>query len=399
MQLKSAKRTALLLRQLTVYIIYFVTLAAINLANVFAGRMNTWNIYRSIFWHFVKHDDIYKAYPAEFGDQYQYSPSFPALLAPFASFPNYVGYFLWNNVSMLLIPFLIFKFRHFTIKQKAIICYIGLLEMLVCLQGTQTNVMIANLILLSFLCFENKQQWLAAFALAAGIYIKVYPAVAVSLFLLYPDKLKFLSKFFIAMVVLGALPLIIYSPAELVTMYQKWFVIMKEDSGVIPGSISLTGVMQAYFHISDASKLIVQITGIAIFCLMYIRTNLFKEYYYRIYFLCSILIWVTLFNHVSEITSYAIAICGVGVWMVHQKQTKAMKICIALFVLVATVLSMDPTPRFILNYIYDHSLKSLPYAVIWLCILYQMLTKKKEFFQPHDEQLIKDKTNIAELIS
>ena len=44
--------------------------------------------------------------------------------------------------------------------------------MLVCLQGTQTNVMIANLILLSFLCFENKQQWLAAFALAAGIYIR-----------------------------------------------------------------------------------------------------------------------------------------------------------------------------------------------------------------------------------
>ncbi len=395
MLVNSSPKTAILLKQKTVYIIYFVTLAALNIANVFAGRMNTWNIYRSVFWHFIKHEDIYKPYPAEFGDQYQYSPSFPVLLAPFASLPNYVGYFLWNNVSMLLIPFLIFKFRLFTVKQKAIVCYIGLLEMLVCLQGTQANVMIANLILLSFLSFENKQQWLAAFALAAGIYIKVYPVVAVSLFFLYPDKIKFLFKFFIAMVVLGALPLIIFSPAELVAMYQKWFIVMREDPGVIPGSISLTGVMQAYFNISDASKLIVQITGIAIFCLMYIRTNLFKEYYYRIYFLCSILIWVALFNHVSEITSYSIAICGVGFWLVHQKQTKAMKIFIPLFVLIATVLSMDPTPRFILNYIYEHSLKSLPYTGIWLCIMYQMLTKRKEFFQLADGHDMKGTPDTA----
>ena len=380
------KKKDFFLRQKTVYIIYFITLAAINMATVLSGRMNTWNIYRSVFWHFVKHDDIYTAYPAEFGDQYQYSPSFPMLFAPFASLPYYIGYFFWNNLSMLLIPFLIFKVKHFSVQQKAIVCYIGLIEMLVCLQGTQANVMIANLILLSFLAFENKQQWLAAFALAAGIYIKVYPIVAVSLFLLYPDKLKFCYKFFCAMTILGALPLIIFSPVELLMMYKKWFIIMKDDPGIIPGSISLTGILQAYFNISDASKLFVQLVGVAIFCLMYIRINLFKEYYYRVYFLCSILIWVALFNHVSEITTYCIAICGVGFWFVHQKQTKAMKICMLLFVLVATVLSIDPTPRFIIKYIYEHSLKTLPFTFIWVCILYQMLTKKKDFFKLPSQQ-------------
>ena len=386
MQLFSPKKIALLLQQRTVYIIYFITLAAINLATVFAGKMNTWNIYRSVFWHFVKHDDIYVSYPAEFGDQYQYSPSFPMLFAPFAGLPYYLGYFVWNNLSMLLIPFLIFKFKYFFNQKKAIVCYIGLVEMLVCLQGTQTNVMIANIILLSFLSFENKQQWLAAFALAGGIYIKVFPIVAVSLFLLYPDKVKFLFKFFVAIVIVGALPLIIFSPAELGIMYSKWFVIMKEDPGVIPGSISLTGMLQAYYNISDSSKLIIQFIGVLIFCLMYIRTNLFKEYYYRIYFLCSILIWVALFNHVSEITTYSIAICGVGFWFIHQKQTKAMKIFILLFVLVATVLSIDPTPRFIINYIYEHSLKTLPFAIIWFLILYQMLTKKQAFFKLSSQQ-------------
>lgn len=386
MPLFSTKKLGFFLQQRTVYIIYFITLAAINLATVFAGKMNTWNIYRSVFWHFVKHDDIYVPYAAEFGDQYQYSPSFPMLFAPFACLPYYLGYVFWNNLSMLLIPFLIFKFKHFSTQKKAIVCYIGLVEMLVCLQGTQTNVMIANLILLSFLSFENKQQWLAAFALAAGIFIKVFPIVAVSLFLLYPDKVKFLFKFFVAIVIVGALPLIIFSPAQLGIMYSKWFIIMKEDPGVIPGSISLTGMLQAYFNISDSSKLIVQLIGVAIFCLMYIRANLVKEYYYRIYFLSSILIWVALFNHVAEITSYSIAICGVGFWFIHQKQTKSIKLFMLIFVLVATVLSIDPTPRVIINYIYEHSLKTVPFAIIWFCILYQMLTKNQEFFKLTSQQ-------------
>ena len=376
----SLKQKTLLLRQKTIYVIYFVTINAMNIAALPTTKMNTWNIYRSVFWHFVQHDDIYKPYPAEFFDQYQYSPSFPALFAPFAGLPYYLGYFFWNNLSMLLIPFLVFKFKHFSVQKKAVVCYIGLIEMLVCLQGTQSNVMIANLILLAFLSFENKQQWIAAFALAVGTYSKIYPIVAVSLFLLYPDKLKFVFKFIVAMLVVGLLPLFIFSPSELILMYKKWFQLIAEDRGLIPGSISLTGLLQAYFNISDFSKLIVQFAGIVIFCLMYLRTNLFKEYYYRIYFLCSILIWVALFNHVSEITTYCISIIGVGFWFIHQKQSRAMNIFMLVFILVATVLSIDPTPRFIIKYIYEHSLKSLPFAGIWFYIMYQMLTKKQPFF-------------------
>ena len=377
----SPKKMALLLRQKTIYIIYFVTINAMNIAALPTNKMNTWDIFRSTFWHFIHHDDIYTLYPADFSDQYQYSPSFPLLFAPFASLPYYIGYFIWNNLSMLLIPFLIFKFKHFSTQKKAVVCYIGLIEMLVCLQGTQSNVMIANLILLAFLSFENKQQWLAAFAIAAGTYVKVFPIVAASLFLLYPDKLKFVFKFIVALVVLGALPLIIFSPVELALMYRKWFDIIVADQGDNSGRISLTGMLQVYFDTSNLSKLIIQIVGIAVFCLMYIRTNLFKEYYYRIYFLCSILLWVTLFNHVSEIFTYSIAICGVGFWFIHQRQCKNMNIFILLFVLVATVLSIDPTPRFIIKYIYEHSLKALPFTCIWFCILYQMLTKNNGFFK------------------
>ena len=381
MQVISAKKTAFFLQQKAVYIIYFIAINAMNIAALPTSKMNTWNIFRSSFWHIIKHDDIYTMYPAEFFDQYQYSPSFPLLFAPFASLPYYIGYFFWNNLSMLLIPFLIFRFKNFSTQKKAIVCYIGLIEMLVCLQGTQSNVMIANLILLAFLSFENKQQWLAAFAIAAGTYVKIFPIIAASLFLLYPDKLKFVLKMIVALLVLGALPLMIFSTAELGLLYKKWFDIIVADQGDNSGRISLTGMMQVYLHLSNFSKLIIQIIGILIFCLMYIRTNLFKEYYYRIYFLCSVLLWVTLFNHVSEIFTYSIAICGVGFWFIHQKPGRNMNIFILFFVFIATVLSIDPTPRVIIKYIYEHSLKALPFTLIWLCIIYQMLSKKQDFFK------------------
>ena len=385
--MKFLLKSSFWLSQKTVYAVYFLTINAMNFAALPTSKMNTWNIFRSSFWHMIKGEDIYVMYPAEFFDQYQYSPSFPLLFTPFGSLPYYLGYFLWNNLSMLLIPFLIFKIKNFTITQQALVCYIAIIEMLVCLQGTQSNVMIANLIILAFLSFENKNQWLAAFAIAAGFYIKAFPIVAVSLFFLYPNKLKFIAKFILAMLVLGALPLLFFTPSEFGMLYKKWFDIIVADSDDNIGRISITGMLQVYFHISNFGKIVTQIIGVGVFCLMYWRTNLFKEFYYRLYFLCSILLWVTIFNHVSEIFSYSIAICGVGLWCVHQKQSKAMNYFMLCFVLFATVLSIDPTPRFIIKYIYGHGLKSLPFIQVWLYILYQMLTKDKSFFQLKNDNI------------
>lgn len=380
MQAISANKTAFFLKQKTVYIIYFLTINAMNIASVVSGRMNVWKIFRYSFSHLRQHTDLYAAYPQEHFDLYLYSPSFPVMFTPFALLPNYIAYFLWNNMSMLLMPFVIFKLKGISVQKKCLICYIALLDMLTCLQGTQTNVMICVLMVLAFLSFENKNSWIAAFAIAAGFYIKIYPVLAASLFLLYPDKIKFIFRFIVAMIILGALPLLFIRPPELVGLYHNWINELVLDQKDNMGKISLTGLMQSYFNISDFSKLIVQILGVLVFCLMYIRQQLFKQYYYRLYFLCALLIWVTVFNHASEIYGYAIAIWGVGIWYTHQKSSRAMNVFICLFVFFATVLSIDPTPHIILDYIYAHGLKSLPFFLIFCVIVWQMLSKPAGFF-------------------
>jgi Glycosyltransferase family 87 len=380
MQELSNRKTTFWLQQKTIYIIYFLVINALNIQSILAHKMNVWKIFRQGVFHLYQHQNLYALYPKEYDDFYLYSPSFAAFFAPFSILPNYVAYFLWNNISMLLLPFLIFKIKGIEAHKKSIICYIALLEMATCLQGTQTNAIIAGLMLLTFLSFENKNYWLAALAITIGFYIKIYPIITASLFLLYPNKTNFLCKLIVAMVAIAILPLLFIKPNELYIQYQNWIQLLVEDQGDNNGRISVTGLLTSYFSISNNGKLIVQILGVAIFCLMYLKTNLYKSYYYRLYFLCAILIWVTIFNHASEIYGYAIAIWGVGIWYALQKPSKALNIFMVLFIFFGTVLSIDPTPHIILDYIYGHGLKALPFAIMFGVIVWQMLRGKSAVF-------------------
>ena len=374
------------LKKSVIYIIYFLGINALNIQSAIIGRMNVWKIFRYGFFHLKNHQDLYLFYPNEYFDSYLYSPTFPVLFAPFSLLPNYVAYFLWNNLNMLLVPFLIYKIKGISDEKKAIVCYIALIEILTCLQGTQTNVIIGCLMLLSFLSFEKKHYWVAAFAIAAGFYLKIYPLITASLFLFYAHKGKFIFKLIISLLILGLLPLFFITPTELYLQYQNWFRELTLDSTDNGDRISLTGLLHVYFNISGYGKLIVQFAGVGILFLPFLRRGLFKEYFYRYYFLCALFIWVVLFNHASEIYGYAIAILGVGLWYVHQKQNRAMTVFIILFIFFASVLSIDPTPQFISRYIYHHSLKTIPYTIILGIILFQMLSKKPSFFTRPEEK-------------
>jgi len=369
------------LNKRAVLLTFFLTLNAINIPTVINGKMNNWKIFSYAYYHLTNHQDMYAAYPDQYFDLYLYSPPFGVLFAPFSLLPFYIGYFVWNNFSVLIIPLLIFRLKGITDHKKYLICYIALIEILTCMQGTQTNVMIAALMLLAFISFEEDNYWIAAFAIAAGTYIKIYPIITASLFLLYPHKLKFLLRLALAFILLGALPLLFVSLKELLWQYKNWFRVLATDQKDNYGKISLTGLFQVYFIISDLGKVVVQAGGVILFCTMYIRRKLFSAYYYRLFFLAALLIWVVIFNHASEVYGYAIAILGVALWYVHQPPSRAINIFILLFIFFATILSIDPTPRIISKYIYEHSLKAIPYTFLFLAILFQMLFKNSAFFR------------------
>jgi hypothetical protein len=250
-----------------------------------------------------------------------------------------------------------------------------------CLQGTQANTVVAALLLITFISFENKSYWVAAFAIALGFYIKIYPLAAASLFILYPGKLRFLLKLFIAFTVLALLPLIIVKPAELFWQYKNWLRTTLQYQHDNYG-VSVMGLIGANFSISDWGKVMLQAAGLLIYFLGYLRSKLFTNYMYRLYFFSSLLIWVAIFNHGAEDFSYAISIIGIAIWYISQPGRKRLDWFIVLFIIVACISPVDPTPKPIIHFVISHKLKALPYFMMWLLIIQQMLFKEEAFFDP-----------------
>jgi hypothetical protein len=119
---------------------------------------------------------------------------------------------------------------------------------------------------------------------------------------------------------------------------------------------------------------------------MYKRSELFASYRYRLYFLAALMIWVVIFNHAAEVYSYAIAIFAVAIWYVLQPPNKYLNMAICLFLFLTSIITLEPSPKYLVNYILSHSLKAIPYFIVFLVIVGQMLTGV--FFQANRKQLL-----------
>ena len=363
-----------------VFAVYFSSLLALNIASLVSNRLYVWRIFRNAYTHLIQNSNLYAFYPNEYNDSFLYSPSFPIVFYPFSVLPSLVGYFVWNNLSVLLVPFLIFKMPYLSIQKKALACYIALIEILTCMQGTQSNVMIVALLLLAFISFENKHYWVAAIAMAIGFYIKIFPIVMASIFLLYPNKINFLWKLATVMFILAVSPLLVITPNSLTWQYQNWIAELTLDHKDNHGKISLVGLFQVFTGASETKQLFFQAMGVSVLLLMYIRVKRYANYHYRLLFFSALLIWMVIFNHAAEVASYAIAVVGVALFFAYLRPRKNNRWYIIFFLAVGCVISIDPTPRVISNFMYDHALKTIPYFIVLIIIIYQMIKPTFTFY-------------------
>src|SRR5690349_14270218 len=73
------------------------------------SRFNNYAIFRQSFFHLIRSQDLYIAYPAEHWDLYKYSPTFSLLMCPMALLPDIAGLFLWNLLNTLVLFFALWK--------------------------------------------------------------------------------------------------------------------------------------------------------------------------------------------------------------------------------------------------------------------------------------------------
>ena len=343
---------------------------------VFDGReythYNNFLIFKYTFFNLIEGGDIYALYPELFWDYFKYSPAFALLIAPLALMPDLIGLILWNLLNALALYYAIKWLPETEEKARGFILWFIALELLTSIQNAQSNGLMAGLLIFSFVFFERRNVLLASLCIALSFYVKLFGIAAAVLFLLYPDKLKFIGYSIMWGIVLAVLPLLIISPGQLAFLYESWFNLLRSDLSASYG-LSLMGILQSWFNFNPPKLLIFSI-GTVLLMLPFLKKEFYENLAFRYLLLSSLLIWMVIFNHKAESPTYIIAVSGVGIWYFTQAKRTGHLILLGLAFLLTSLSPTDLFPRFLRReFISPYHLKALPCLLIWLKIQYDLL--------------------------
>ncbi len=378
------KITAILKKPLFVGMILTILTALITIQNLRLGtktfdgniqytHYNNYRIFIQSYYHLIENRDLYVLYPKEHWDFYKYSPTFALFMAPFAYLPDSLGLFLWNLLNVLVLFLAIWKLPFQSRKTHLFILAIILIELITSTQNSQSNALIAGLIVFAFNFLEKKQIAFASLCITLTVFIKIFGIVAFVLFLFYPNKPKAIVYTIGWTLLFLVFPLLVVSLNQLNFLYRSWLHLLSSDYSESYG-ISVAGWLYSWFHVKIPKNILVLI-GAILLMIPAFRFRYYKDKIFKMLFLCSILIWIVIFNHKAESPTFIIAMTGVAVWFYSQKR-KMENVFLLILAVILTVLSpTDIFPKaFRDSYINPYMLKVLPCILIWLKILFDLIT-------------------------
>jgi len=335
---------------------------------------NNYVIFKYSFSHLIQNKNLYTYYLDEQADLYKYSPTFAMFMGLFTKLPDMVGLSIWNCINAVSLFFSI-RLLSLSERQKSLLLWFMLLELLTSMQNAQSNGLMAALMIAAFACMEQKKIFLAALWIALATFIKIYGCFAFLLFLFYPGRLKQIVYPAVIFLVLAILPLIFVSPANLLWQYQNWKILLATDKATSYG-LSVMGWLHSWFGLNSGKDLISWI-GLALLLLPLVRIKMYSSYMFRMLFLASVLIWVIIFNYKAESPTFIIAVAGVG--LRHFVLGKSVfNNLIMLFVFLFTCMSpTDLFPAVVRNsFFVPYAIKAIPCIFVWFVTTYELLTLK-----------------------
>jgi len=333
---------------------------------------NNYVIFTQSFFHLLADKDLYILYPTEHWDLYKYSPTFALFFGVFAYLPDLVGLSIWNALNAVVLFAGVMALPKLSDKQKSLVLVVLVLELMTSLQNAQSNAMMAGLMIWAFAALERRHYLAATFFIMATVYIKIFGLVAMAMFLFYPRKDKLALYSALWAIVLFVLPLVVVDWQQLVFLYQSWLHLLQDDHSASFG-FSVMGWLYTWFGIS-ADKLVVLGTGVLLFCLPLLRFNLYQNFNYRIFTLCSVLIWVIIFNHKAESATFVIAMSGIAIWFFAQDFRRENLVLLILAIVFTSLSPTDLFPKFIRKGVLEpYVVKVVPCILIWAKIIWDML--------------------------
>lgn len=352
--------------------------------NQFIGKYlteyNNYVIFKCSFFHLVHGTNLYGLYPAEHWDFYKYSPTFALFMGGMAYLPDVVGLSIWNILNAIAVFFAI-RMLPLGVRKQCLILWFVALELLTCLQNSQSNGLMCGLMIAAYGCMEQRKILLATLWLVLAMYIKVYGAIGFCLFLFYPGKLKFILYAILWTVIFAALPLLVTPMYTLVWQYQNWASLMIADAAAARG-LSVTGWLYSWFGIENV-KMYVTGIGIILFLIPFARFRLYGNEVFKLLLLASMLIWVIIFNHKAESSTFIIAVAGVGIWYFAMPQAKWRTALFWLVFVFTCLATTDIFPMFVKKqFIYPYKIKAVPCIIAWCVVFCELMMIKARDLSP-----------------
>jgi hypothetical protein len=343
-----------------------------------ARPSGNFEIFRAASRHLLTRQDLYAEYPAEHTDRFKYSPTFALLFAPLAWIPWPIALFLWSALNALLL--FVAVERVLPGRRGMLAMGLLVLEVFRGMQNAQSNALVAALIVLSFASLERHRAWRAALAVALGACVKIFPLAALTFAIPRRRAVRTGLAAGVVGLALVALPLALLSPAALAAQYGSWRGVEASDAHQ-----RWFSVMELVHRISGVAwpNWPLQLLGtLALMAPLAIRRDRWDEARFRLSYLCSVLLYVVLFNHQAERASYLIAFTGATIWFVAEPRTRARAALYALAALTIPVMSTLVPGAWLRTPGMTTYRLVLPCLAIWLVIQRDLLRPSPRVAQP-----------------
>lgn len=320
-------------------------------------------IFRTASRHLFTGQDLYAEYPAEHTDRFKYSPTFALLFAPLAWLPWPLALFLWSALNALALFVAVEQLL--PERQALVVQGAMLLEVLRAMQNAQSNALVAALIVFAFVALERGRSWRAALAVVVGACVKIFPLAALTFAI--PRRRALRTGFAAAGagVLLLAMPLLVATPTVLLAQYRSWQGVEQVDAG--QRWFSVMELLHRWFGVNWPNWP-VQLAGTLLMLLpLALRRERWTEHRFRLLYLCSVLVFVVLFNHQAERASYVIAFTGAAIWFASEARawwrSTLFAIAFVTIPLMSTLIPGAPTSPTAMLY-----RLAVPMLAIWLAM-------------------------------
>lgn len=371
----------ILCHRYVIFALYFVAGVVAPMLKFSDGNWNNIKIFFGSSHHLFAEQNLYDAYPKEYGDFYLYGPIFSVFAIPFAFLPTWLGVFLFVTVCTTAFVAGVYCLK-FTDKEKAIFCLICFFDFLTNQQNFQTNSLIAGGILLSLGCIQRSKVIASTFFIAFGLLVKIYGGVALVLFLFTRHRIKFVISFIAWCVFLVFLPALFSSLDFALLSYPSWF----ERLGAKNASVLGTSIDQLGFRsLFDFSRRCLQIElpqravlGVAALITL-IALSRWKLWNLKSGMaelaVASAMVGIVIFSTGSESPTFIILQSGLALWFLYKIKIHPKLAWIGLG-LIVIFSSLSPTDLFygsIGEFYSQYAIRALPCTLLWVMILIDML--------------------------